>query len=169
MTWPSLFPADSAALGAELVRLRRGAGLRLTAARVGISPGYLWKLEQGLCRPRRQTLVKLAAVYGRDVADLERVAGRACAPDRQGAMDHQPVAKPPPTLCAGRRKDGEQCGAFAVKGTDLCVAHGGSVVKLRWQLESLASSDARTLARDLEAVLGYVAPRTTDGSAEASR
>lgn len=63
------------------------------------------------------------------------------------------------TKCTGRRSNGERCGAWAVRGTTVCVAHGGAAPQVRAKAAArLAEEKATRELGRLAAVAGPAEP-----------
>ena len=70
-----------------LLALDPAFGLRQTAARAGVEPSYLSKLERGLARPPSEaTISRLAQAVGLDRDELLALAGKLAADVQQAIL-----------------------------------------------------------------------------------
>lgn len=104
-TGPELLPEDLPGLGARLRERRRRSGLTLeaAAARVGLSPAHLSRLETAKRQPSLPVLLGLSRAYAvpldvllgeTDTAPAAVIRGAGAAPNVAGGWTYRPAGAP---------------------------------------------------------------------------
>lgn len=116
---------------------RGGATFAEIGAQLGLSETTAWR------RARWFEDWSLPAAHGLPIRRIPPQRGTAACPRGRPCLpelDHGELARPPARRCGARRRDGEPCANYPMRGQARCRMHGGSSPQAR-----------RAAARRLEA------------------